>query len=133
VRRPIRSLPGRDEVSCRYGRSTETARRLREHGHDALHLRDEGLHRLPDPEILKKAAGERRIVLTFDLDFGDLLALSLDRSPSVAIFRLHDQRPATVTARLLALIRDRRPDLEAGVLVIVEDARFRLHRLPIGQ
>ena len=41
---------------------------LRRQGHDALHLRDEGLQRSPDQQILDKAIAEDRILLTFDLD-----------------------------------------------------------------
>lgn len=37
---------------------------LRENGHDAVHLREEGLHKLSDREIFKKAASEGRIILT---------------------------------------------------------------------
>ncbi len=47
---------------------------LRAEGHDARHLREEGLHRLSDGEIFSKGAAERRIVLTFDLDFGEIVA-----------------------------------------------------------
>ncbi len=48
---------------------------LKEQGHDAWHLAERGLERLPDPEIFGRAAEEQRIVLTFDLDFGEILAL----------------------------------------------------------
>ena len=44
---------------------------MREAGHDTVHLRDEGLIRLPDSDIVAKAVEEHRVVLTFDLDFGD--------------------------------------------------------------
>jgi len=44
---------------------------LRQNGHDATHLRDEGLHRMPNGEIFEKAIREDRIVITFDLDFGE--------------------------------------------------------------
>jgi predicted nuclease of predicted toxin-antitoxin system len=40
---------------------------LRDQGHDATHLRDEGLQRMPNGEILAKAIAEGRIVVTFDL------------------------------------------------------------------
>jgi predicted nuclease of predicted toxin-antitoxin system len=40
---------------------------LQEQGHDATHLRDEGLHRMPNGEIFKKAINEDRVVITFDL------------------------------------------------------------------
>jgi predicted nuclease of predicted toxin-antitoxin system len=46
---------------------------LRTIGHDTVHLRDESLHRLPNGEIFQKAFVEQRIVLTFDLDFGEIL------------------------------------------------------------
>jgi predicted nuclease of predicted toxin-antitoxin system len=52
---------------------------LRAEGHDAVHLREEGLQRLPNGEIFEKAISEGRIVLTFDLDFGEIIALSGDR------------------------------------------------------
>ena len=38
---------------------------LRREGHDARHLRDEGLQRMPDSDIFDKAISEDRIVLTF--------------------------------------------------------------------
>lgn len=38
---------------------------LRASGHDAIHLRDEGLQKLPNSEIVQKAIREGRIVLTF--------------------------------------------------------------------
>jgi predicted nuclease of predicted toxin-antitoxin system len=56
------------------GVSLSTVRALRSDGHNAVHLREEGLNRLPDAEILEKARQEQRVILTFDLDLGDLLA-----------------------------------------------------------
>ena len=37
------------------GVSMTVVQRLRESGYDAIHLREEGLQRLPDPDILEKA------------------------------------------------------------------------------
>jgi predicted nuclease of predicted toxin-antitoxin system len=54
------------------GVSPLTVEALRQNGYEAVHLIEEGLERLPDPAILQKAKQEERIVLTFDLDFGDL-------------------------------------------------------------
>jgi predicted nuclease of predicted toxin-antitoxin system len=113
------------------GVSRTTGEHLRDHGHDVIHLSEEGLHRLPDDEILGLALREQRIVLTFDLDFGDLLALGSLSLPSVIIFRLEDQTPGSVTPRLLQLLAERQQDLEEGALVVVEDRRYRLRRLPI--
>src|SRR5438046_6898248 len=68
------------------GVSLTTVEALRAADHDAVHLRDEGLIRLPDPQIAAKAVAEGRIVLTFDLDFGDILAAAHSGAPSVVIF-----------------------------------------------
>jgi predicted nuclease of predicted toxin-antitoxin system len=54
---------------------------LRSSGHDAIHLRDEGLQKLPNGEIFRKAIREQRVVLTFDLDFGEIVAAGGGTSP----------------------------------------------------
>ena len=72
---------------------------LQQNGDDAIHLRDQGLHRLPDPGIFDKAHLERRIILTFDLDFGEIAAFSRGRIVSVVLFRLHNTRTAHVIER----------------------------------
>ncbi len=74
---------------------------LRQHAHDAKHLRDEGLHRSPDGEIFAKAVAEDRVILTFDLDFGEIAALTRGRKASVVLFRLHNTRTSHVLARLV--------------------------------
>ena len=84
------------------GVSLTTVEALRRANHDAVHLRDEGLIRLPDVQITTKAVAERRIVLTFDLDFGDILAIARSEAPSVIIFRLRDQTPSAVNSAALS-------------------------------
>ena len=113
------------------GVSISTLKALREAGYDSVYLREQNLHRLPDQAILLKAIEERRIVITFDLDFGDLLAIRGGRLPSVIIFRLHNQTPSNVTKRLFDLLSIETPRLEAGALIIVEESRYRVRPLPI--
>ncbi|MBO1349353.1 MAG: DUF5615 family PIN-like protein [Hormoscilla sp. GUM202] len=113
------------------GVSPLTVQALRQEGYDAVHLYEQGLHRLRDPEIMEKARLEERIVLTFDLDFGELLAISTANLPSVIIFRLSTTVPEFVTARLLSVISECSADLDRGAFVTVENARYRLRQLPI--
>jgi predicted nuclease of predicted toxin-antitoxin system len=80
---------------------------------------------------VEHARADARIVVTFDLDFGDILALGVRDGPSVIIFRLSDERPAAVNPRLSAVLHEQREVLEAGALILVEDARYRVRRLPI--
>ena len=113
------------------GISMSTVEALRQQGHDVVHLREEGLQRLPDPAILEKAREEARTVLTFDLDFGDLLAIGGQSYPSVIIFRLHNETPAVVTPALFRVLADQGETLAEGAIIIVEEARYRIRRLPI--
>ena len=113
------------------GVSITTVQALRAAAHDAVHLREEALIRLPDPDIVAKAAQEQRVVLTFDLDFGDILAVARIEAPSVIIFRLRNQTPAAVNPRLFRVIGDCERELASGAIVIVEDQGYRVRRLPI--
>ena len=103
---------------------------LRAAGHDAVHLRDEGLQRLPDEAIFDKAVAEARIILTFDLDFGQIAALAKGRVASVVLFRLPDPRYARVIERLQAVLPASAESLATGAVVIVEPARHRTRELP---
>jgi predicted nuclease of predicted toxin-antitoxin system len=100
-------------------------------GHEARHLNEEGLHRLPDPEIFQKAARERSILLTFDLDFPEIVALSGSAEVSVVLFRLDNTCVDFVISRLAAVLEASGSMLESGVIIIVEDSRHRIRRLPI--
>ena len=100
------------------GVSVTTVEALRAVNHDAVHLRDEGLIRLPDSQIVAKAVAESRIVLTFDLDFAEILAIARSESPSVIIFRLRNQTPAAVNPRLFRVIADCAQELAVGAIVI---------------
>ncbi|MDA8110587.1 MAG: DUF5615 family PIN-like protein [Betaproteobacteria bacterium] len=54
-------------------------------------MRDYGMQRSPDREVLERAQQEARVVLTFDLDFGALLALGIRERPS-AVWRTKPRR-----------------------------------------
>ena len=111
--------------------SPKVAEGLRTHGHDAVHLREESLGRLGDAAVFRKAAAENRIVVTFDLDFGEVLALSQERWTSVILLRLRATAADTMVGRVVAAIDRTGPTLEAGATVIVEDRRIRTRRYPM--
>jgi predicted nuclease of predicted toxin-antitoxin system len=113
------------------GVSMTTALALRRLGH-VTHLREQGLMRMEDPDIVDKARSEGRIVLTFDIDFGEIMALSQTASPSVVLFRMRNQTPQVVTPRLLQVLQESQAQLSAGAFVTVEDHGYRLRRLPIS-
>ncbi len=104
---------------------------LRELGIEAVHLHELGLNRLPDAEIVEKARSEGYVVLTHDLDFGELLALSGAEIPSVVIFRLQNMRPSNVNRYLQILITEHRTALDEGAIFSVSEGRIRVRKLPI--
>ncbi len=114
------------------GVSRSTVRWLRAGGHDAAHLADLGMKSARDEDILALALREQRVVLTFDLDFGHILAASHERAPSVIIFRLSNARPESVKVQLESVLRDISVALGEGAIVVVEDERRRVRKLPIG-
>ena len=75
------------------GVSITTVQALRAAAHDAVHLREEGLIRLPDPDIVAKAAQEQRVVLTFDLDFGDISPWRAPERPASSFSVCEIKRP----------------------------------------
>jgi predicted nuclease of predicted toxin-antitoxin system len=113
------------------GVSTKVVQWLRQNGYNAKHLRDEGLHRIPNGEIFTKAISENRVVMTFDLDFGEIIALSKSQKVSVILFRLHNTRTSFLINRLAAVLSDASDALEKGAVVVVEESRHRVRYLPI--
>ncbi|PMB17136.1 DUF5615 family PIN-like protein [Fischerella thermalis] len=113
------------------GISPRTVNWLKAAGYDALHLIEEGLERLPDNKILVKARSEGRILLTVDLDFGYLLAISGAILPSVIIFRLGNESYEIINERMAVVLNQFEEDLAAGAVISVNDNAVRVRRLPI--
>jgi predicted nuclease of predicted toxin-antitoxin system len=99
--------------------------------HDATHIHDQKLDNAPDSIILKKARDEQRVLLTYDLDFGELLAASGTVSPSVIIFRLRNMHPERVNASLNLIITRHGNLLEQGVIISVDEGQIRVRLLPV--
>jgi predicted nuclease of predicted toxin-antitoxin system len=113
--------------------STRVAEELRNAGHDAVHVREYGLQRALDEEILARAAREQRTLITADMDFGFLLASRRHLWPSVVLLRrIAFHRAEFVVALLLANLPQLVEALEQGSLVVLEENRIRVRRLPIS-
>ncbi len=114
------------------GVSQKTVRWLRAAlGSDVVHVREEGMQQASDADIIDKARREGRIVLTFDLDFADIMAASGEPLPSIVLFRLENCTPENVNRRLATLLKQSSDALKSGAIVIVEDARYRVRFLPV--
>lgn len=116
------------------GISPTTVAYLRTLGHAAKHLHEDQLDRMADPDILEKARAEGAIILTSDLDFGELAVMSKSALPSVIIFRLRPPMRADKVNRYLKNVLERHAaDLERGALVSVSEKWIRVLDLPISE
>lgn len=104
---------------------------LRAQGHDAVYAGQQGLASSPDTSLFALAASEKRIVVTFDLDFGEILAASGGRQVSVLLLRLRGMRQGKVIERLAAALAAAGSALNDGAIVSIEESRLRVRRLPI--
>ena len=118
---------------CDMGVSRKVAKWLRDRGHDCSHLGEEGLACLPNGKIFDKAVAEGRIVLTFDLDFGEIAATAGEHMTGVVVFRLHNARADHVIGRMAAVLEKAADAMAHGAIVSVEETRLRIRHLPLGE
>jgi predicted nuclease of predicted toxin-antitoxin system len=113
------------------GISQSTISWLRSLEYDAIHLREQNLQRLADCKIIEKAKSERRVILTCDLDFGDLMASSKAKLPSIIIFRLKNQTPNNINKHLSTILNESTLHLLNGAILLVEENKHRIRILPV--
>ena len=112
--------------------SRKVAAALRAAGHDVVHTSEVELSTAADRSIAELAVAEARVVVSADTDFGMLLATSGAERPSVLLVRLRAPRPAeALAAVIVANLDEVSDDLEAGAIVVLEDERVRIRRLPL--
>ena len=105
---------------------------LRQAGHDASHVRDDGLQTADDETIFERARQERRVVVSADTDFGTLIAMREQREPSIILFRrISQRRPQKQLSLLLINLPALESVLADGSLVVFEESRLRIRSLPI--
>jgi predicted nuclease of predicted toxin-antitoxin system len=106
---------------------------LRRAGHDAAHVRDYAMEADDDDAIFERVKGEERILVSADTDFAALLALRAEARPSLILFRqVRNRRPERQAELLLANLSAIEEPLENGCVIVFDDARLRVRRLPIG-
>ena len=75
---------------------TAAAKHLFEaHGHQCHTVPDEGLTGAPDAKLVDVCRSEQRMLVTFDLGFGDVRVYPPSQHSGIVLLRLRDQQPKT--------------------------------------
>jgi len=100
-------------------------------GWQAKHWSEVGKANASDFEILTYAAANNYVVLTHDLDFGAILAITHGKKPSVVQIRSVNISPVSIAEVTIAALRHVQTELEAGALLTIEADRTPLRLLPL--
>lgn len=104
---------------------------LKDSGLEALHWSTIGQSNAHDSEIMAWAAANGYVVLTHDLDFSAILAVTQGVAPSVVQIRAEDVSPDVIGAKIARALHQMESELEAGALLSVDDKTMRLRILPL--
>ena len=100
-------------------------------GWEAVHWSAVGQPTARDSEIMTFAAANNYVVVTHDLDFSAILAVTHGKKPSVIQIRSEDESAEFIGKQTVAALRHMLAELEAGALLTIEVGRTRLRLLPI--
>lgn len=103
------------------------------YGHEGVHAHQIGQDRAPDRELLEIARRENRVVITADLDFPRLLALSSAEGPGLILFRGGNYSDAEMCDLLERVLKEVAPDVLESSICVVDSKRIRITRLPLGK
>lgn len=71
------------------------------------------------------------MILTCDLDFTHMLALTGSNGPSVVLLRARDTSAGSLVKRVVIVLHDHAIDLARGALVTVDEMKSRVQVLPM--
>ena len=100
---------------------------LREQGHDAVESRERGADP-GDLTLLQWAAAEKRILVTLDKDFGQIVFTQ--QAPHSGLVRLPDVPASTRIALMRTLLEKHRQEIESRAIVTVRGGRIRISLPP---
>ena len=97
----------------------------------AIHWPAVGERNASDEEIVKWAKQNNYVILTYDLDFSTILALTHSSGPSVVLFRGRDLIPSIDSLQIITALRTISEPLLNGAIASIDEQNCRIRILPI--
>jgi predicted nuclease of predicted toxin-antitoxin system len=104
---------------------------LAELGHDATHASTLGLSSAGDATLMELARREGRVMITADLDYPRLLALTEAAGPGLILFRGGNYSEQDAIDRMARMFESVPIDQISSSVVVIEKGRIRRRRLPL--
>lgn len=131
VRKSARSSWPTHEIARRQNLSPRWIAVLKDAGLEAVHWSSVGRGNAPDAEIMAYAVVNDCILLTHDLDFSAILAVTQGEKPSVVQIRAEDVSPPAIGTQVIAALTQMKTELATGALLTIDPSRTRLNLLPL--
>jgi predicted nuclease of predicted toxin-antitoxin system len=101
-------------------------------GYAAVPWREVGDRKATDTEIMAYAKRHGYVVLTHDLDFGDMLAMRDESGPSVVQIRAKNANLEQIFELVVDGLNASSEAIEQGALITIDTQRARVRMLPMG-
>jgi predicted nuclease of predicted toxin-antitoxin system len=106
---------------------------LAQAGFEANHWSGIGLATASDAEIMAHARQHGCVVLTNDLDFSAILAVTHGEKPSVVQIRADNLNPDVIGRQVIAALKQSQGEIDSGALITIEPNRTRIRILPLDR
>jgi predicted nuclease of predicted toxin-antitoxin system len=100
-------------------------------GHDAVHAAHLPMDRAYDSEILERARIDQRVVITADLDYPRLLAITRAEGLGLILFRGGNYSDQETFERMERALETNTPENLATSIVVIEKQKIRRRTLPL--
>ena len=104
---------------------------LTENGIEAIHWSSISSPDAPDAEIITYAKVQDLTILTNDLDFGFILAITHGKKPSVIQIRAGTLGPNRIGSIVVNAIKMLTADIDHGALITIDPRKTRVSLLPL--
>jgi len=108
-----------------------TVNQLREKGLKIKRVSEIMDARTSDMDILEYAHVKNQVIISYDLDFSELLAIHGYDHPSLINLRTDDMSPDFATGRIMEIVTALETELKEGIVASVDNTSIRFRSLPI--